>query len=245
MSIVKLKSNTVHLWLISSTDLAIFDHFVEACLTGKEHAHAVRYADPRKATWYRQKQAALRFLLGQYVQRSPEKLVFDYHENGKPTLRNAQGLEYNVSHARGHIAVAITQRISVGVDIECVVKHARDDLAQRILGPYAIAQYYCLGKFLQRVAFAVAWSEREAFVKMHGWGIADGWKNILAYFKNQPLCIKSHFGASNIIAGSAIYHLSTSPFYALTLCAAKRVKFIEVNNLYHLACSYLASSLIA
>lgn len=244
MPIVQLKADTVHLWLIAPADLAIFDRFVEACLTEEEQVFSLRYADQQKATWYRQKQAALRFLLGQYVQRSPKKLVFDYHENGKPTLRNTQKLEYNVSHARGHIAVAITQRISVGVDIEYVVKHARDDLAQRILSPYAIAQYDCLDKFLRRVAFAVAWSEREAFVKMHGWGIADGWKNILAYFKNQPLRIKSHFGAANIIAGCAIYHLSTSPCYALTLCTRERVKFIEVNNLYHLACSYPASSLI-
>ncbi len=245
MSIAQLKPKTVHLWLISPADLVVFDRFAEACLTVEERAYALRCADSRKAAWYRQKQAALRFLLGQYVQRSPEKLIFDYHENGKPRLRNNQGLEYNVSHTRGHIAVAIASCISVGVDIEYIARHSRDDLAQRILGPDAIAQYGCLDKFLQRVAFSVAWSEREAFVKMHGWGIAQGWEHILAYFKNQPLRIKPHYGTSNMIAGCAMHYLSASPFYALTLCTAKRVNFVEVNNLYHLARSYSASSLIA
>lgn len=245
MSIVHLKPNAVHLWLISPADLAIFDRFVEACVTVEEQAYALRYADPRKAAWYRQKQAAVRFLLGQYVQQSPKKLIFEYQENGKPRLQNSQGLEYNVSHTRGHIVIAIASCMSVGVDIECIVRRARDDLARRILGPYAIAQYYGLGKFLQRVAFAIAWSEREAFVKMHGWGIAQGWKNILDYFKNQPLCIKPHFGALNIVGGCAMYYLNTSPFYALTLCTAERANFVAVNNLHHLACSYADSSLIA
>lgn len=244
MSIVSLKPNAVDLWLISSTDLAIFNRFVEACTTVEEQADALRYADPRKAAWYRQKQAAVRFLLGQYVQQSPKELIFEYQENGKPRLQNGQGLEYNVSHTRGHIVIAIASCMSVGVDIEHVARRTRDDLARRILGPYAIAQYYGLGKFAQRVAFAVAWSEREAFVKMHGWGIARGWQHILEHFKNQPLRIKPHYGTSNMIAGCAMHYLSASPFYALTLCAAQRVNFVEVNNLYHLACGYADSSLI-
>jgi 4'-phosphopantetheinyl transferase len=221
---------TVHLWLISSSVLSSFGKVKNVFPSKEERIYARRYTDRQKAFRYLQSRAAIRFILATYLQESPEDLIFKYGPHGKPTLNHCDGLEFNVSHSQEFIVIAISKNITVGVDIEYVRPHPRDELAARILGPTAREQYKLLSEQERSASFSIAWTEREALGKMLGYGIGEGWENIISTFESHDLTISPPFGKIREINQYFLHYMNLSSC-ALCLCVAEELSSVKINYL--------------
>jgi 4'-phosphopantetheinyl transferase len=117
--------------------------------------------------------AALRTLLGGYVRLAPERLSFDYGPYGKPSLSDAQGLRFNVSHSRGLALYAVTRGREIGLDLEYV----RDDvdveqLAEHFFSRRETATLSALPATERKQAFFNCWTRKEAYIKARGEGLS-------------------------------------------------------------------------
>lgn len=115
----------------------------------------------------------LRYLLGEYLQQSPETLVFDQTANGKPFLAVAGELplHFNLSHSGDWVVYAISSQM-VGVDIEQVrpLRHL-SRLAERCLSAAEqadLAQWQGSGGDRR---FLDYWTCKEAYLKATGEGL--------------------------------------------------------------------------
>jgi 4'-phosphopantetheinyl transferase len=114
---------------------------------------------------------ALRRLLADAAGVVPAALQIDIDAQGKPCLASHPGLEFNLSHSANYIAIAITQGVKVGVDVECLRR--RDNIAEIARRFFSAAEY----QYLQHSGFAPAdfytlWTLKEAYVKALGVGLA-------------------------------------------------------------------------
>ena len=89
----------------------------------------------------------LRRVLARYLGREPEQAELEHGEHGKPRLRGPHGPEFNLSHSKGLVLVAVADR-AVGVDVEAIAPR-RD----------------------RTPAFYEEWVRREARLKCLGLGI--------------------------------------------------------------------------
>ncbi|HXQ89528.1 MAG TPA: hypothetical protein VN733_07805 [Solirubrobacterales bacterium] len=88
-------------------------------------------------------------VLSHYLDREPGPGELERGERGKPRLREARGLEFNLSHSGGIVLVAVAGR-PVGVDVEAIVpKRGRTP------------------------GFYEEWVRREARLKCLGLGVLD------------------------------------------------------------------------
>lgn len=225
-----INPQAVHLWLVSSSVLSSFSKVKNVFPSREERIYVRQYTDRQKASRYLQSRSAIRFILASYLQESPADLIFKYGPHGKPTLAHCDGLEFNVSHSQEFIVIAISKNIKVGVDIEYVRPNPRDELAARILGPTAKEQYKLLSEQERSASFSIAWTEREALGKMLGYGIGEGWGNIISTFNSHDLTISPPFGKIRKINQYFLHYLNPSS-YALSLCVAEEVSSIKINYL--------------
>ncbi|WP_127127913.1 4'-phosphopantetheinyl transferase superfamily protein [Georgenia sp. SYP-B2076] len=96
-------------------------------------------------------------------------------DHGKPRLVGAgarAAVGFNVSHAEGRVAVAVTDGAAVGIDVEPVLEPAADAVAEEILGPTELEAYRALPADARARALAVWWTRKEAVLKATGDGLA-------------------------------------------------------------------------
>lgn len=128
----------------------------------RHHADVVRAVVTR---------AALRRLLSAHTGIAPEKLVFSENAYGKPLLKSAHGLAFNVSHAGGYALIALAACGQVGVDIErCRPEAELASLSGLVLSPSERLGHARDGFAMP---FMERWVVKEAVLKALGLGIAD------------------------------------------------------------------------
>jgi 4'-phosphopantetheinyl transferase len=155
----------VHVW---SVELDRPSGALGAVLSEDELLRAARFKVPDAGPRFVAARAALRSLLGRYLQTDPATLRFAAGPHGKPRLDPPSSLKFNVSHSGAVGLVAIANDADVGVDVE-EVKPRPDlpGLARRV--------------FTEREREAVDgemwfyrhWVAKEAFVKATGRGVAS------------------------------------------------------------------------
>jgi 4'-phosphopantetheinyl transferase len=120
-----------------------------------------------------------RQVLATYLETAPEALEFERGEGGKPRLRDAGDVEFNLSHSGELVVVAVTRGRAVGVDVERIAPE-RD----------------------RPPAFYEEWVRREAALKCLGVGL-------LADPPAEPVAVASFdaapgYAAAVAVAGSAV-----------------------------------------
>jgi 4'-phosphopantetheinyl transferase len=114
----------------------------------------------------------LRAILGGYLNQGPECLSFCYNSQGKPAL-DGDAIRFNVSHSHGVALYAVTRGREVGIDIE----HIRFDLAvaeiaERFFSRREVVMLRALPAEVQRQAFFLCWTRKEAYIKARGEGLS-------------------------------------------------------------------------
>jgi len=142
----------------------------------QERAHRLRRSEDRER--YRLGRAALRQVLGSWLDRDPAALRFRYGPHGKPALDGVDGVvdaapHFNLAHSGDLILLAFHATCPVGVDVE---QHRPDlawaPLAQRVLTPAECRLLERLPPERRPEAFLAAWCRLEARLKARGEGLA-------------------------------------------------------------------------
>jgi 4'-phosphopantetheinyl transferase len=119
---------------------------------------------------------AVRILLGRYLDRVPEELRFALNPYGKPALQDEnerRQLSFNLSHSQDYALLAVTCNREVGVDIEYIRPNLVDEqIAERFFSPREVGVLRSLEPDLQKEAFFVCWTRKEAFIKAKGQGLS-------------------------------------------------------------------------
>jgi len=134
----------------------------------RRHATYCRRADQERFLVAR---AALRQLLGYWLERPPAAVAIEAGPHGKPRCADAPG--FNLSHSGDLILLAFHDGGEVGVDVE----QARPDLnwlpiARRVFPPAEAAALASLPSGEQPGAYLRAWCRLEARLKACGEGLA-------------------------------------------------------------------------
>jgi len=169
----------IHLWLVderAAQDAAL----TSACLALLNDEEKVRQRR------FLREQHRQRFLLGRALLRSvlsgydglpaAGDLSFETNAHGKPALTKAlqsSGLQFNLSHTQGLIALAVVQGKDIGVDVEFLPRKTEiDSLAQRYFSPQEWRELDDLDGDKRRERFFDLWTLKEAYVKACGQGLS-------------------------------------------------------------------------
>ena len=205
---------TVDLWLCpleEMNDESDVVAYLKKRLPEDEVAKVERYRMPAAQLQALYVRNYLRAVLSNYGFYQPEEWRFEYGEKGKPSLIAEQhketGLNFNISHSKGHLLVAIFQMeggsVQLGVDIE----HARastdiDAIMKHYFSDKELLDLLELNKEDQRVRFFDLWALKESYIKATGKGLATSLKSFSFDFSNltkQTLLIKQIFLTKQIV----------------------------------------------
>lgn len=144
-------------------------------LSPEEQARADRFRREVDAWCHVTGRGLLRYLVGSLEGVDPTLLRIGTGSHGKPTLPDHPGLDVNVAHSGGLVAVAVTRMGAVGVDVERMEEdRATPDIAARFFAPEETAALAGLPPGARGVAFFETWTRKEAFLKATGLGITRG-----------------------------------------------------------------------
>jgi 4'-phosphopantetheinyl transferase len=114
----------------------------------------------------------LRRTLERYTGIDAASMRFSYSEHGKPALDNDAEIRFSVSHSQAHVAIAVSRRREVGVDIE----HLRElsnpaAIIREFLSPAALGVWLAHPPRDRQDVFFGWWTCLEALGKAKGSGI--------------------------------------------------------------------------
>ncbi|MFS1862000.1 4'-phosphopantetheinyl transferase family protein [Vibrio lentus] len=191
-----MKTPVVDLWLCSLSNLNDQPDNVSQLkkrLTTDEIAKVERYRMPSSQIQALYVRNYLRKVLSSYSDLMLEAWRFEYGEKGKPRLIEKQqietGLNFNISHSKEHLLIAVCQRqgklLQLGVDIE----HARsstniDSIMKHYFSDTELTDLLELSKEEQRERFFDLWALKESYIKATGKGLATSLRSFSFDFSN-------------------------------------------------------------
>ena len=96
-------------------------------------------------------------------------------EHGKPYAPTLPGVDFNLSHARDHVLIAIARNQPVGVDLERIDRRIEtQDLSRRFFARAEADALDALPEAARLPAFLRLWTCKEAVLKAIGEGIGFG-----------------------------------------------------------------------
>ena len=145
-------------------------------LSDEERARAARFHFERDRSVYIVGHALMRDMLARAVGGSAHDFAFTTGAHGKPEAvlaASAPRLRINLSHTRGLAAVAMTQDVDIGVDVEWM---SRDNdllnIAERFFAVDERRQLALAAETDRRDCFFAFWTLKEAYIKAIGLGLA-------------------------------------------------------------------------
>ncbi|MBV9862296.1 MAG: 4'-phosphopantetheinyl transferase superfamily protein [Alphaproteobacteria bacterium] len=146
----------------------------QAVLSPDEIAAATAPRQPSE----RLRRIATRYFLRDVLSRSlgvsAGRLCFGRHSGGKPFVLypGCSGFEFSLSHSSGLAAVAVAERISVGIDIERIDPRLRwHALAHVVIHPARAAELHGFAEPERMRILLQLWTRREAAAKASGAGL--------------------------------------------------------------------------
>jgi 4'-phosphopantetheinyl transferase len=170
--------NTIGLWLCYYATIA--DPTLLAALAAplnaaeREQQGRFHFADDRLR--FLVTRAMVRTVLSRYAPVAPAAWTFDRNAYGRPAVaacHDAGDLQFNVSHSRGLIALAVTRGRMLGVDVEnTVLRQAAPDVAEQFFAPAEVAALAQLPEALRAERFFALWTLKESYIKARGMGLS-------------------------------------------------------------------------
>jgi len=115
----------------------------------------------------------LRTLLGAYLNLEPATIQFDTGSHGKPFVKEAKNLNFNVSHSANSIVFSFTRNYEIGIDVEKVKKDLElIQVAKSFFSTQEIKSLFEQPESYRYQAFFNCWTRKEAFIKAEGSGLS-------------------------------------------------------------------------
>jgi len=110
-----------------------------------------------------------RQILAHHLGISPQAVEINSPKYGKPETK---GLHFNISHSRNYLAEAVSKEISVGEDIECIIRDIdMKHVAAIVLSDAERKKLYALPTRQQKMTLLQTWVCKEAYWKLVGKGL--------------------------------------------------------------------------
>jgi 4'-phosphopantetheinyl transferase len=162
-------SRSIEVWNIRLPDHRCDAAQCRALLAEKELERAARFLNPADAEGFVLCRGLLRRILAGCLETEPAALRFGCSGSGKPFLEG-RPIEFNVSHSRDRLLIAVTAGRAVGVDIEFRRNRLNmPAIAERWFAPEE--QAFFQGLENPADGFFEIWARKEAYVKALGVGI--------------------------------------------------------------------------
>jgi 4'-phosphopantetheinyl transferase len=161
------------LWLLPLDQPPLPLDELAAVLNTDEEARAARFHFPLDRRRFTSARGLLRHVVGAYVGIAPHRLRLQLAVAGKPSLVDADGIEFNLSHSGGWALLGIGRGVPLGVDLE--VERDVNDLEQIARTNFGRAEVEALLRLpaqQRREAFFAIWTRKEAFIKALGEGLS-------------------------------------------------------------------------
>lgn len=146
-------------------------------LTEEERGKEFRFYFPDDQRRYLVTRAMVRTVLSRYLDVDPTDWRFANNEYGRPAISNLShaecGLCFNISHTRGMIALGVTQRRELGVDVENI--RTRDvplAIADRFFAAAEVEELATVPPERQQDRFFEYWTFKESYIKARGMGLS-------------------------------------------------------------------------
>ncbi|MES2626518.1 MAG: 4'-phosphopantetheinyl transferase superfamily protein [Pseudomonadota bacterium] len=171
----ELPPGHVHLWLVKDT--AVIDPDLAAryaaLLNTEEKIRWQRFIHAHDRQRFLLTRALARTVLAGYLDGAdPASLNFTANMHGKPALADSTAINFNLSHTKGLLALAVTSAGDIGVDVEDITRRAATlELAARYFSAHENRELAALPAEHQRDHFFRIWTLKEAYVKARGLGL--------------------------------------------------------------------------
>lgn len=146
-------------------------------VTEKEKTDSFKFEKDKNT--YTVSHASLRKILSVYCNTSPEELLFETNEFGKPFLTfNLQpptsNIQFNLSHSKDMFVIAISFSDEIGVDVE-EINYAFnfDSIAESQFYPEEKIQLLSYPIDQRHKIFFELWTQKESYLKMKGTGLNE------------------------------------------------------------------------
>jgi 4'-phosphopantetheinyl transferase len=165
--------------------LAFYDQIDEASLAQflqllnpDERHRQVRFQLPDDRKRYLVTRGMARTVLSRYANVSPADWTFLADAFGRPRIADRHGdeacrLSFNLSHTRGLIAMAVTSRRAIGVDVEHIAgRQVSMGIAKRHFAAEESDELARVPEHLRQDRFFEYWTFKEAYTKARGLGLS-------------------------------------------------------------------------
>ena len=167
---LRLEPDTIHIWSFALEDEPEVVERCRALLSTRERHRADRFVFARDRLRYIVAHGVLRRLLERYCGLVAESMDFEASATGKPILRNAPVLHFNLSHSENGALVGVSGSHELGIDLERVRAN---------IEAHAISRHYFFGSEREAIAASATpdttffryWVAKEAVLKAQGIGL--------------------------------------------------------------------------
>jgi len=221
------------IWRINVASNAASIHHLSSLLTNDELTKASRFLHRHDSDRFIISRAALRLIMGRYLNVNPTLIAIGADENKKPFIKNSP-LFYNMSHSGDWIIIAISAS-AIGIDTE-LVKNSFD-FGNIINEYFDRKELDFINEKNSTERFYMMWTRKEALTKATGQGLDENLKFIPSldgeYFINRNILSPKHnlavFSfklANNYFASAAVSENVTDITFWETNQLRKHFKFI-------------------
>jgi 4'-phosphopantetheinyl transferase len=168
----QLSAAEIDVWLVEPetvTQLAS-----RGWLSESERLRASRFRFDQHRCEFTAARNALRFLLGNYLHRGPGTIEITFTGRGKPEVTDQDsGLRFNIAHSGGYILLAFTCSQEIGADVEYINgEPIEPGMLDLCLHKSELLTFHSLPESDRAGFFYRCWSEKEAYLKLLGDGLA-------------------------------------------------------------------------
>src|ERR1043165_2078014 len=180
---LSITRSELHVWRIDLGNIDYQFKYLISLLSFEELKRAKRFIFYRDRHCYQVTHSMKRLILANYLGCLPQNLHFKIESYGKPRLANLQSplsIQFNISHSRELILIAITVEDPVGIDIEYNDKNRSiESLGETIFSSSEKKVFLTLESKREKEEFFFrCWTRKEAFLKAKGIGLAEDLANI-------------------------------------------------------------------
>ncbi len=144
-----------------------------------EKARCDHLRHPETRSVFIQSRGRLRSLLGHHLGIDPKDVSLVIGPHGKPGCQEGS-LQFNLSHTKGTIVIALALGCDVGVDVEGGRPlRQREALIREVFSPEEQSFFEGLNEAMTQERFIRGWTLKEAYVKAIGRGIAAGLSRVV------------------------------------------------------------------
>ncbi len=170
-----LLKRDIHVWDVDLCQSRDRIREFSQCLNDQERHRAAKFINSVHGDRWTVARGYLRQILSQYLDLTPDQIVFTYGQQGKPAIASHNDnppIQFNLSHSHDRAIYAISAKYPVGIDLEYIHLVNAAELVDRFFSPAERAIFHSLPISEQQAAFFHAWTQKEAYLKACGTGLS-------------------------------------------------------------------------